>query len=67
MKGAADRERMIADNRELCSLMRRYCMKYTWSIGMSETTAMYKDFTLAPKDWNYWEKNSGRRVFGSRS
>ncbi len=67
MQGAADRERMIADNRELCSLMRRYCMKYTWSIGMSETTAMYKDFTLAPKDWNYWEKNSGHRVFGSRS
>lgn len=58
-----EKAKAVADNRELCSIMRRYCMKYTWSIGMSETTAMYKDFTLMPEDWNYWEKNSKRCVF----
>ena len=58
-----EKAKAVADNRELCSLMRKYCMKYTWSIAMSETTAMYKDFTLPPSDWNYWERDSLRTVF----
>lgn len=43
----------IEENRELCSLMRRYCMKYTTYIGMQPTTDMYRDFTLPPSEWNY--------------
>ncbi len=58
-----EKAKAVADNRELCSLMRKYCMKYTWSIAMSETTAMYKDFTLPPSDWNYRERDSLRTVF----
>lgn len=62
-----EKEKAVADNRELCSIMRRYCMKYTWSIGMSETTLMYKDFTLAPEDWNYWQKDSKRCIFNEHT
>lgn len=58
-----EKRNVVADNRELCSLMRRYCMKYTCFIAMSETTAMYRDFTLPPEDWNYWEKTSRRAIF----
>lgn len=53
----------IADNRELCSIMRRYCMKYTCFIAMTETTEMYKDFTLPPSQWKYWQRTSNRIIF----
>ncbi len=58
-----DKEKIVEDNYRLSSLMRRYCMKYTCFIGMTEITEMYKDFTLSPNKWQYWEKNSKRRVF----
>lgn len=53
-----EKEKIVSENRELCSLMRRYCMKYTCFIGMTETTEMYKDFTLSPSKWKYWGWNS---------
>ncbi|MGN1062200.1 MAG: DUF4838 domain-containing protein, partial [Candidatus Scatosoma sp.] len=52
-----EKARIVADNKELCSLMRRYCMKYTCFIGMTETTEMYKDFSLPPSKWKYWGWN----------
>ncbi len=56
MENGTDEEKAkaVADNRELCSILRRYCMKYTVFIAMTETTAMFKDFTLPPSKWNYW-------------
>ena len=44
---------VIARNRDLCSRMRKYCMKYTIYIGMNATTRMYDDFSLPPSKWNY--------------
>ncbi|MCI8435822.1 MAG: DUF4838 domain-containing protein [Clostridia bacterium] len=44
---------VIARNRDLCSRMRKYCMKYTIYIGMNATTRMYDDFSLPPSEWNY--------------
>lgn len=49
-----EKEAVVRDNRMLCSLMRLYCMKYTSFIAMTETTEMYKDFTLSPSKWKYW-------------
>lgn len=54
-----ERTKAIADNKKLCSLMRLYCMKYTCFIAMTETTAMYKDFTLSPSKWQYWGSGAG--------
>ena len=54
----AEKEKIIADNRKLCALMRRYCMKYTVFIGMDETTEMFRDFTLPPSKWPYWGARS---------
>ncbi len=53
-----EKEQVIADNKKLCSLMRLYCMKYTCFIAMTETTEMYKDFTLSPSKWKYWGWNN---------
>lgn len=49
-----EKKRAVADNRELCSIMRRYCMKYTVFTAMTETTEMFRDFTLPPSKWKYW-------------
>ena len=49
-----EKKKIVADNRELCSLMRRYCMKYTVFTAMTETTEMFRDFTLSPSKWKYW-------------
>lgn len=66
MKNGSDEEkkRMVEDNRKLCSLMRRYCMKYTVFISMTETSNMYRDFTLPPSEWNYWGAKEKRSFFG---
>ena len=49
-----EKKKAVADNRELCSIMRRYCMKYTVFTAMTETTEMFRDFTLPPSKWKYW-------------
>ena len=46
-----EKKKIIEENRELCSKIRLYCMKYTVFISMNETTKMYKDFTLPPSKW----------------
>lgn len=61
--GAA-KARAVEDNRRLCSLMRRYSMKYTVFIGMTETSEMFHDFTLPPSKWKYWGENDTETVFG---
>ena len=57
------KEQVIADNRKLCSLMRRYDMKYTVFIGMTETTEMFRDFTLPPSKWKYWGAGEPINIF----
>ena len=59
-----DKARAVADNRRLCSLMRRYYMKYTVFIGMTEMTEMFHDFTLPPSKWKYWGAENKSKVFG---
>lgn len=49
-----EKNKAVEDNRELCSIMRRYCMKYTVFTAMTETTEMFRDFTLPPSKWKYW-------------
>lgn len=49
-----EKKKAVADNRKLCSIMRRYCMKYTVFTAMTETTEMFRDFTLPPSKWKYW-------------
>ncbi|MBQ8685482.1 MAG: DUF4838 domain-containing protein [Clostridia bacterium] len=39
--------------RDLCSRMRRFMMKYTVYIGMTNTTYMYDDFSLPVSQWRY--------------
>ena len=54
---------VIAKNRDLCSRMRRYCMKYTTYIGMTNQQRMYDDFSLSPSKWNYVGNIAGEEEF----
>ena len=45
--------------KDLCSRMRKYMLKYTVYIGMSNTTYMYDDFSLPVSDWHYANNIAG--------
>lgn len=58
------KKEIIARNRDLCSRMRKYQMKYTTYIGMGNTTYMYDDFALSPDKWKYTgESSPNKRIF----
>ena len=59
-----EKKEMIVRNRDLCSRMRKYQMKYTTYIGMGSTTYMYDDFSLSPDKWRYsGETKPDKRIF----
>ena len=45
--------------RDLCSRMRKYMMKYTVYIGMSNTNYMFDDFSMPVSDWHYGNNIAG--------
>ncbi len=49
-----EKKAIVAENKDLCSRMRRYFIKYSNFIGMDATTDMFHDFVLPPSKWAHW-------------